>query len=117
LLLCISLLNVLVNHINRLIKELKYLLINLNSLLNFETDRVIAQTVLCWPLSVKAWVRTRFSPRPICEGQSGIVTGFSPSSSVFPYQYYSTADLISILIYNLGDEKHARWWPLFRDIV
>jgi hypothetical protein len=44
----------------------------------------MAQEVSRRPLTAKARVRSRVSPCGICGGQSGIGTGFSPSTSVFP---------------------------------
>jgi hypothetical protein len=46
----------------------------------------MAQAVSRRPLTAEA----RVSPRGICGGQSGIGTGFSPSTSVFPCQFHST---------------------------
>jgi hypothetical protein len=41
-------------------------------------------------VNAEARVRSRFSPRGIWGGQNGTGTGFSPSTSVFPYQFHST---------------------------
>jgi hypothetical protein len=46
----------------------------------------MAQAVSRRPLTAEARVRSRVSPCGICGGQSGIGTGFSPSTSVFPCQ-------------------------------
>jgi hypothetical protein len=46
--------------------------------------RAVAQAVSRRPLTAEARIRTRVNPCGICDGQSGIGTGFSPSSSVFP---------------------------------
>jgi hypothetical protein len=50
----------------------------------------MAQAVTRRPLTAEARVRSRVSPCGICSGQSGIGTGFSPSTSVFPCQFHST---------------------------
>jgi hypothetical protein len=55
------------------------------------------------------------SPRGICGGQSGTGTGFSPNSSVFPVNIIPP--WLSTLIWHLGDEQNACWWPQLRDIV
>jgi hypothetical protein len=47
------------------------------------------QAVSRRPLTAEARVRSRVSPCGICGGQSGTGTGFSPSTSVFPCQFYS----------------------------
>jgi hypothetical protein len=50
----------------------------------------MAQAVSRRPLTAEARVRGRLDPCGICGGQSGIGTGFSPSSSVFSCHYHST---------------------------
>jgi hypothetical protein len=55
--------------------------------------RAMSQSVSRRPLTAEAQVRTRDSPRMIGGEKSGTETGSSPSSSVFPCQYYSTVAL------------------------
>jgi hypothetical protein len=50
----------------------------------------MAQAVSRRPLTVQARVRSRVSPCGICGESGGIVTGFTPSTSVFPCQFHST---------------------------
>jgi hypothetical protein len=50
----------------------------------------MTQAVSHRPLTAEAWGRSRVSPCGICVGQSGTVTGFSPSTLVFPRQFHST---------------------------
>jgi hypothetical protein len=50
----------------------------------------MAQAVSHRPLTAEARVRFRVSG--ICGEQSGTGTGFSPSTSVFPYQFHFTGD-------------------------
>jgi hypothetical protein len=50
----------------------------------------MAQAVSRRPPTAAARLRSRVNPRGICGGQSGTGTDFSPSSLVFPCQFYST---------------------------
>jgi hypothetical protein len=50
----------------------------------------MAQAVSRRPLAAETRVRSWVGPCGICGGQSGTGTGFSPSISVFPYQFHST---------------------------
>jgi hypothetical protein len=50
----------------------------------------MVQAVSRRPLTAEARFRFRVSPCGICGGQRGTVTGFSPSTSVFPCQFDST---------------------------
>jgi hypothetical protein len=70
------------------------------------------------PSGLPQWyAKALVSPHRTCDGQSGTGTGFSPSPSVFPCQYHSTA-APHWLMYHLGDGQWARYWPQFhRDIV
>jgi hypothetical protein len=56
-------------------------------------DRAIAQAVSRRPLTAEVRVRAGVSLCGICGGQSGIRKGFSPSSLIFPCQYYFTMAL------------------------
>jgi hypothetical protein len=50
----------------------------------------MAQAVSRRPPAAEARVRSRVTPCGICGGQSDTGTGFSPSTSGFPYQFHST---------------------------
>jgi hypothetical protein len=58
-------------------------------------------------LAMEARVRIQVSQCGICGGQSGTETGFSPSPSILPCQYYSTAVRYS-LVCHLGAKQWAR---------
>jgi hypothetical protein len=55
--------------------------------------RAMAQVVSRRPLTAETGVRARVNLCRICDGQSGTGTRFSPSSSVFPYQYIIPSSL------------------------
>ena len=52
--------------------------------------QIVPQGVICMPDTVEARVRYQISPCEICNAHSGSVTGFSPITSVIPWQYHST---------------------------
>jgi hypothetical protein len=65
---------------------------------------IMAQAVSHWPLNAEVLVRAWVSPCRTCDGQSGNVTGFSLSHSVFHCQYHSTMALhIHILSWGMND--------------
>jgi hypothetical protein len=70
----------------------------------------MAQAVSRRPLTAEARFRARSVHVVFVVDKSGTGTGFSPSSSVFNKFHKG-----SIIIYNLGNEQQARWWPQFRD--
>jgi hypothetical protein len=64
---------------------------------------VMAQAVSRRPLTMEAWVCAQVNKCGICGGQSGIGTGFSLSSSVFPRQYHSTITLQTHIIWGMNN--------------
>jgi hypothetical protein len=54
------------------------------------SDRAMVQAVSCQSLTTAVRVRAQVSPCDVCGGQSVTGTVFSPSSSVFTCQCYST---------------------------
>jgi len=50
----------------------------------------MAQAVSCWSLTAESQVQSQASPDGICGAQSGIETGISQSTLVFPRHCYST---------------------------
>jgi hypothetical protein len=62
---------------------------------------VMAQDVSRRHLTAEARVRVRVNPCDICGGQSGIGTGFSPSSLLFPCLYHSTVALQTRIIWGM----------------
>jgi hypothetical protein len=61
----------------------------------------MVQVVSRRPLTAEARVRARVNPYVIYGGKSGIGTGFSPSSSVFPCQYHSAVALQTRIIWGM----------------
>jgi hypothetical protein len=50
----------------------------------------MAQVVTLRSLTAESRLRSHVSSCEICDGQRVTVTGFFPSTSVFPFQYHST---------------------------
>jgi hypothetical protein len=73
----------------------------------------MAQAISSRPPTADARVRFRVSPCGICGGQSGIGTGFSPSTSVFHCQFHSTdAPLLGTgrkIIFIAHEALRLRW--------
>jgi hypothetical protein len=74
----------------------------------------MAQVVSRRSFITKARVRLPVSPCGFCGGQTGNGTGFFQVLRVLPSISFHRG---YILIYLLGDEQQARWWPQFRDII
>jgi hypothetical protein len=70
---------------------------NMVPLESVREDRAISQVVSRLPLRAEARVRARINPCETCGGESGIGTGFSPSSSVFPCQYIIPPSLSKLI--------------------
>jgi hypothetical protein len=64
---------------------------------NTKYGRAMAQVVSRRSLTAKFPVSVRVNPCGICGGQSGTVTGFYPSSSVFPCQYIIPPSLSKLI--------------------
>jgi hypothetical protein len=65
--------------------------------------RSMAQEFSRRPLAVEARVRAWVSPGGICGGHSGNGTGFFSSASVLLYQYHSTVDPFSYIIWGMNN--------------
>jgi hypothetical protein len=70
------------------------------------TDCDIAQAVIHRLLTAEARLRAQVGPRGVSGGQNDTGIGFSPSPSVFPCQYHSTAALYSLMC-RLGGGQRA----------
>jgi len=68
-------------------------------MLVFIKGRAMTEDVSRRSVIANARVRAQLSPSGICGEQSGTVTGFSPSTSVFPFQYRSTIGTYHLHIY------------------
>jgi hypothetical protein len=66
--------------------------------LNSNVGRTMAQAISSWPITAEARVRVHASKCGTYGKQSGTVTGFSPISSVFTCQYYSTVTPYSCIV-------------------
>jgi hypothetical protein len=73
----------------------------------WQLGRAMARAVSRWPLTAEARVRSWVSPCGICGGHSGTVTGFSPSTSVFPCQFHSTGAQLLVKM-KKADHLHHR---------
>jgi hypothetical protein len=74
-------------------------------------DRALAQAVSLWRLTTDTQVRSHASPCEISGGQRGSRTGFSPSTSVFPFRYHSTNAPHSYLSTYSSYQKEKRAKP------
>jgi hypothetical protein len=63
----------------------------------------MAQAVSRQPLTMGTRVHTRVSAYAICGAQSGTGSGFSPSSSVFHRQHYSSVGLHTHIIWGTNN--------------
>ena len=74
----------------------------------------MAQAVSRRPLTAEARVRYRVSPRGFCCGRRGTGTGFTPSTSVFPFQFHSTSAPLLAKMKNTNHRVAVRPYHLLR---
>jgi hypothetical protein len=77
--------------------------------------RTMAHAVGRRPPTAKPRVRARVGPCGICDGQSGTVTDFPPSTSVFPCQFHSSSTPLlgkgqKVIIFIVITGLHNKTW-------
>jgi hypothetical protein len=70
------------------------------SLISTFTGRAMGRAVSCQPLKVEARVPSQIGPCEVYHTQTGIKTGFSPNTSIFPSVSFQQRSVL-IFIYML----------------